>query len=272
MDAFLGFFETMPIWQKLIWLVAIITLFWILEGYYPFRKATYKKWKHARTNLTLLSFTMVINTVFGIATVGVFLWKQEASFGILHWFEAPVWVELGIALLLLDLIAQYGVHYFLHKNKWLWHLHTVHHSDTHLDVTSGTRHHPMDFIMRELAALFTVVITGMPISFYLLYRIITIFFTYWTHTSFGVPEKIDRALSYMIVTPGMHRFHHHREMSWTDTNFGNILSIWDRLFGTFLYDDPSKVKFGLDIIDETQTDTLNYQLGLPFDKRVTYKK
>lgn len=68
------------------------------------------------------------------------------------------------------------------------------------------------------------------------------------------------------------RFRHHRELPWRDKNFANILSVWDRLFDPFLNDDLSKVTFGLDIIDEIQTDTLQYLLKLPFDKRVNYKK
>ena len=272
MQAFLDFFEFMPIWQKLIWVVGVISFFWILEGYYTFVKSAYKKWKHAKTNLILLLFVMIINTVFGLATAGVFLWLEEHNFGILYLFELPIWIELFIAILVLDLIAQYGVHYLLHKIKWMWRLHTVHHSDTHVDTTTGTRHHPIDFIIRESFALLAVIITGMPISFYFLYRILTVFFTYFTHANISLPQGWDKALSYVIVTPVMHKFHHHHKMPWTDTNYGNIFSIWDRLFGTFLYKDPKDIVFGLDITDHFYDENLNYQLRLPFNKGINYKK
>src|SRR5690606_6054802 len=84
-------------------------------------------------------------------------------------FEAPVWLKLLLSIMVLDLIAQYFVHYLLHKVKWMWRLHTVHHSDKNVDVTTGTRHHPFDFIIRETFALIAVVIMGMPIAFYLFY-------------------------------------------------------------------------------------------------------
>lgn len=279
MSTFLDFFEFMPPWQKLLWIVSVLAFFWILEGYYAFAKnilpylksATHDKWKHAKTNGVLLAFVMVINTSFGLATVGIFNWLESSKFGLLHLIEAPVWVELLIAVLILDFIAQYGVHFLLHKVKWMWKLHLVHHSDTHVDATTGTRHHPFDFILRESFALIAVVITGMPISFYFFYRIVTIFFTYWTHADIALPAKIDKTISYIFVTPVMHKFHHHYEMPWTDTNFGNVFSIWDRLFGTFVYDDPTKIIYGLDLVDSKKDNDLKYQLRLPFDKKVTYK-
>ncbi|RMB63225.1 fatty acid hydroxylase family protein [Dokdonia sinensis] len=279
MQSFLDFFEFMPVWQKALWIFGVLTFFWILEGYYAFRETSseqvaqveYNKWKHAKTNFAFLAFVMIINVVFGLATAGVFIWLETSQFGLLHLLEGPVWVEILLSILVLDLIAQYGVHYLLHKVKWMWRLHLIHHSDTHLDATSGTRHHPLDFVIRELFALGAVVIMGMPLSYYFFYRILTVAFTYWTHANIRIPDKIDRALSWIIVTPTMHKFHHHHEMPWTDTNYGNMLSIWDRMFGTFLYDDPDKIVYGLDLVDNKRSDDLKYQLGLPFDKRVEYK-
>ncbi len=275
MQHFLDFFEYMPIWQKLLWIVGLLSVFWFLEGHYQGVYTPAKsqnKRSHAKVNFILLSFVMIINVIFGLATAGVFQWLQDAQWGLLFLFELPIWVELLIALLVLDLIAQYGVHYLLHKIKWMWRLHLIHHSDTQVDVTTGTRHHPIDFCIREFFALIAVILTGMPISFYFFYRIITIFFTYFTHADIALPASLDKKLSWVIVTPTMHKFHHHHEMPWTDTNYGNMFSIWDRLFGTFLYDDPSKIEFGLDIIDKTQTNVLGYQLRLPFNKKISYKK
>lgn len=272
MVQFLHFFEVMPIWQKLVWIIGLLVIFWILEGSYSFLKTPYNKWKHAKTNFVILAFVMIINVIFGVLTAGLFIWLAESEFGLLHLVELPTWVELLVAILILDFIAQYGVHYLLHKIKPLWRLHLIHHSDTHVDATSGTRHHPLDFIVRESFAVIAVVITGMPIAFYLFYRILTVLFTYWTHADIALPIKLDKALSYIIVTPTMHKFHHHHEMPWTDTNFGNMFSIWDHFLGTFKYGDPSKIVYGLDIVDNSRADDLKYQLGLPFNKSVAYKE
>lgn len=271
MQSFLDFFEFMPVWQKLGWVLFCMAFFWILEGYYALKNLRYKKWKHAKVNLGLLGFVMIINVVFGLATAGVFIWLGENNFGLLYLFDAPIWVKLLLSIVILDLIAQYGVHYFLHNVKWMWRLHIVHHSDKNVDVTTGTRHHPLDFILRELFALFAVFITGMPIAFYFFYRILSVLFTYWTHANLHLPLWADKLLSYVIVTPNMHKFHHHNELPWTDSNYGNMLSVWDRLFGTFVYDDPKKIVYGVDIADHMDDEDLMVQLKIPFNKKVKSK-
>ncbi|NEV94916.1 sterol desaturase family protein [Psychroflexus sp. YR1-1] len=264
---FLSFFEEMPIWMKLAWVVGVLAFFWILEGYYRLTVMTYKKIRHAGVNFIFLLFTMLINVGFGVLTLGVFFWIETNQFGLLHLIDLPPVAELLLAILALDLIAQYGVHYFLHKVKWMWRLHIVHHSDSKVDVTTGTRHHPLDFTIRETVALLTVLIMGMPIAYYLFYRILSVFFTYFTHANINL-GALDKVLSYAVVTPKMHKFHHHHEMPWTDTNFGNMLSIWDRLFGTFVYTDHTKIKYGLDIADEVRDEDIFYQLKIPFDRSV----
>ena len=272
MTSFLNFFETMPIWMKAGWVFFVLGIFWVLEGYYSLISLKYKKWKHAKVNLLLLLFVMIINAVFGIATVGIFLWLENSQFGLLHTFVAPVWVELLLSIIVLDLIAQYGVHFLLHKIPAMWRLHIVHHSDKNVDATTGTRHHPIDFIIRESFALIAVIIMGMPIAFYLLYRILSVLFTYFTHANISMPIWLDKGLSYLIVTPNMHKFHHHYELPWTDSNYGNMLSIWDRLFGTFVYDDVSKIQYGIDIADHTDDESFAVQLSIPFNKNVRSKK
>ncbi len=271
MESFLSFFENMAAWQKLAWLSIVLVFFWILEGYYSLFKHKYHKWRHATTNFVLLGFVLLINIAFGIITAGVFIWLNDSSFGILNLFSLPVWAELILSLLLLDLIAQYLVHFLLHKVKWMWRLHIVHHSDTYVDATTGTRHHPFDFIIRETFALIAVFIMGMPVAFYLFYRILSVFFTYFTHANISLPKKLDKILSYVFVTPNMHKFHHHYQLPWTDSNYGNILSIWDRIFGTLVYDDTSRIKYGIDLLDDNTSNKLKYQLGIPFNRNIKTK-
>ena len=272
MQEFLSFFETMPIWMKALWIFSCIALFWILENSVSLFKSSYKKWKHASTNLIFLAFVMIINALFGILLAYVFIWLESSNFGLLQLFEAPVWVKLLISILVLDLLAQYTTHYILHKVKWMWRLHIVHHSDKNVDVTSGTRHHPLDFIFRELMALGAVVLLGMPVSFYFFYRIITILFTYFNHSNMALPLWLDKGLSYIIVSPNMHKFHHHYQLPWTDSNYGNMLSIWDRIFGTYMYGDPKEIQYGLDLSDHTDDENILTQLKIPFDKTVHSKK
>lgn len=266
MDSIIVFFENLTSLQKFLWVAGCLSIFWILEGIYPLRKHQYNKWKHAKTNLILLLSTMLINVVFGLITVGVFLWIQETNFGLLNMVNWPVWVEIILAIMILDFMSQYVVHFLLHKIPFMWKFHTVHHSDTHVDVTSGTRHHPIDFIFRETFALIGVLIAGLPVSYYLMYRILTVLFTYFSHADIQLPLWLDKGISYVFISPNMHKFHHHHVMPWTDTNFGNIFSIWDRIFGTFLYEDTKDIVYGVDILDAEKSEDILYQLKAPFKK------
>ncbi|MEQ1587915.1 MAG: sterol desaturase family protein [Cyclobacteriaceae bacterium] len=268
MNSFLNFFEVMPFWQRGAWVLSCLTFFWLLEGGIPLVLFSYKKWKHAGVNFAFLGSTLIINTIFGIVTLGVFRWIETNQFGITYLVDFPVWTEFLLCMLAFDLVAQYMAHYLLHRVKWLWRFHMIHHADTHVDATTGPRLHPGDFILREMLSLSVVVIMGAPLSYYLFYRFCTIFFTYFSHANISLPGWLDKTLSYIIVTPNVHKFHHHYERPWTDTNFGNIFSIWDRIFGTFVYDDPKKIRYGLDVLDDKKDEDIGYQFRLPFDKSI----
>ncbi len=258
----------MPSWQKLAWVIICLAFAWTLEAILPLTNHDYKKIKHDSVNLTFLSFSLAINVLVGIATVGVFFWISNSKIGVLQMVDLPLWLELLIAIMCLDLMAQYTVHYLLHKVSWMWKLHMIHHSDTKVDATTGTRHHPGDYLLREVFAIATVVVIGIPVSFYVFYRISTIFFAYFTHANFYLPLWLDKALSFIIITPNMHKFHHHFERPWTDSNFGNIFSFWDRIFGTMVYDDPHKVQYGLDVLDGSLDENIGYQLQIPINKSI----
>jgi sterol desaturase/sphingolipid hydroxylase (fatty acid hydroxylase superfamily) len=266
MDAIITFFENLTSLQKLIWIVGCLSVFWILEGVYPLKKHKYNKWKHAKTNFILLGSTILINVIFGLITAGIFLWLDTNNFGLLNLVNFPVWVEIILAIMILDFISQYVVHFMLHKIPAMWRFHTVHHSDRHVDVTSGTRHHPIDFIFRETFALLGVITAGLPLAYYLIYRILTVLFTYFSHADIQLPLWLDKTISYVFISPNTHKFHHHHVMPWTDTNFGNIFSFWDRIFGTFIYKDTNDIVYGVDLLDAEKSDDILYQLKAPFQK------
>lgn len=268
MEAFIDSFATLTSLQKLGWVFACLTVFWLLEGAVPLVRLKYKKLRHTGLNMIFLASDLLINVLFTLLTAGIFVWATENNIGLLHLVEWPYMLELIISVMLLDFIAQWFAHYLLHRIKWMWKLHLVHHSDTNVDATTGTRHHPGDYAIREVFSLVTVLIFGIPLAYYIFYRIATVFFTYFTHANIVLPGWLDRALSIIFITPNMHKFHHHFERPWTDSNFGNIFSFWDRIFGTLVYDDPRKVRYGLDVLDDATADDLVYQLKVPFDKSV----
>ena len=81
-----------------------------------------------------------------------------------------------------------------------------------------------------------------------------------------MPRAIDRALSWVIITPLMHKVHHHYTQPLTDTNYGNIFSFWDRIFGTFAQvDDTTELIYGIDThMDPQENDKMGNLLKIPF--------
>lgn len=268
MESFLQFFEQMADWQKLVWVMGCLAFTWILEGSIPLAQLNYRKWRHAGVNLVFLGTTFIINALFGLATVGLFAWVEAGGIGLFNLVSMPIWLELILAVMAFDLVGQYFVHWLLHRYKWMWRFHMIHHSDTKVDATTGTRHHPGDYLLRELFALVAIVLIGAPLALYLVYRLLTVFFTYLTHANIAIPAWLDRGMSWVFVSPNMHKFHHHFERPWTDSNYGNIFSLWDRMFGTLVYDDPHKIRYGLDVLDDETDEKVLYQFGIPFDKSI----
>lgn len=239
----------------------------ILEALIPFVDFKYRKLRHIGINLIFVITTGIVTGLAAFVAFGI-IQIDTSGFGLFPLVALPLWIEVMLSLVLLDFFGQYLIHVCLHKYKWLWKLHLVHHSDTTVDASTGTRHHPGDMLAREILILSIVAIFGIQVAVYVLYRIITPFFTYLTHANIALPSKIDRALSWVIVTPHMHKFHHHFERPWTDTNFGNTLSCWDRLFGTFVYDDPTKIQYGVDTVDGSEDQNLRYQYALPWNTAI----
>ena len=264
MDSFFLFFEQMPTWQKLFWVMTCLGLSWILEANLPLVQLQYRKWHHAGANFVFLGTTLSINAVFSALALGVVAWTGATEFGLLHLFELPSVLEMLAAIIILDFTAQYFAHWLMHRVKFLWRFHVVHHRDTKVDATTGTRRHPGDFFVRESVALIALTLTGATLAYYVVYRITTIFFTFVTHANISLPRWLAASLSFVFVTPNMHKFHHHFERRWTDKNYGGILSIWDRLFGTLVYGDPNSVIYGVDVADPGLDEHVLHQMKLPF--------
>lgn len=263
----LDYFEAMPTIDRLLWLMCCLSVAQLGQFLSPLRAFDKsKRWAHIRTNVSFLMCSFILNALFSIAALAVISWGETYQFGLLYLFDLPVVVAFFIALLVFDVIAQYGIHYCLHKYRFIWCFHRIHHSDTEVSITTGTRHHPVDYCLRELAAILAIIILGAPLAFYVLYRLITIFCTFFTHANMALPARWDAAISNVFVSPNMHKFHHHIEQPLTDTNFGNIFSFWDRLFGTFYYGDVKEVTYGLDVMDASKSNGFLYQLKSPWIK------
>jgi len=271
METIIAYFETIPSLHRSVLLVGGLSFFWILEGTFflvPFR---YKKWKHAIPNLFFTLSTVLINFILAFLLLNTSDWVQDNQFGILHWIPSvPLWAEVLIGVLFLDLIGAYAPHWVEHKIKPLWMIHLVHHSDHHVDTTTANRHHPLESIIRFIFTLFGVLLVGAPIGIVMLYQSLSLVATQFTHANIKLPKKVDHYMSYVLVSPDMHKTHHHYRLPYTDSNYGNIFSLWDRLFGTYLPFDREKLVYGVDVFfDEEANGKIRTLLKQPLQ---TYSK
>ena len=266
METLYNYFETIPSLHRSLLLVSGITLFWLLEGAIPLFKFDYKKWKHALPNFFFTLTTIIIN--FGLAFLLLFSadWVKANDFGIINWLPAlPLWAYILLGVLLLDFFGAYLAHYVEHKVKPLWMVHLVHHTDHKVDTTTANRHHPIESVIRFSFTLFGVFAVGTPIAIVMLYQAMSLVFTQFTHANIKLPEAVDKAISYVLISPDMHKIHHHFRLPYTDSNYGNIFSIWDRLLGTYMYMDREKLVYGVDVFpNEAKNSNIKDLLKQPF--------
>jgi len=266
MEALLEYFEHIPTWVRATILIGGIFLFWVMEGVIPLFGFQYNKIRHAGLNLFFTACTAVIG--FGMAgfLYGTSVWAISNEFGFFQWLAFPLWLEIIVGVLFLDLMGAYLAHWTEHKIPLLWKFHLIHHSDQTVDVTTGLRHHPGETVIRILFTIFAVFIGGISIGIVMLYQSLSVLFAHLTHANIYVPDSIDDALSYIFVTPNMHKVHHHYKLPLTDSNYGNIFAIWDRLFGTYIHiNDTKSLHFGIDThMDPSEHDRLMPLLKIPF--------
>lgn len=262
------YFEHIPSSHRALILAGGISIFWLIEGAIPLVNFQYKKWKHARLNFLFTFSTLIINFFFATLIVKASDYTTAHHFGLLHLITLPDWAFLLIGLMLLDLVGAWFIHFIEHKIKVLWKFHIIHHADTQVDTTTANRHHPGESVFRAIFTIIGVLICGAPIWLVMLYQSLSAAFSQFNHANIRLPKKLDNAISWFIVSPDMHKIHHHFERPQTDTNFGNIFSIWDRIFGTFDQTPIEKIKYGLDVIDNSKDEDLSYQIQIPFDKSV----
>lgn len=254
MDFILHYFETIPSAHRSLLLVLGILFFWVLEGVVPLFRFSYKKWQHAVPNFFFTLTTILINFSLAFLLLKTSDWVAETEFGILHWLPAmPLWLYACTGILLLDFVGAYLPHYVEHQVKPLWMIHLVHHTDHEVDTTTANRHHPLESLIRFVFTLFGVFIIGTPIALVMLYQSLSLVATQFTHANIRLPGKLDSALSWFLVSPDMHKVHHHYMLPYTDSNYGNIFSVWDRLFGTFKKLDRDAIVYGVDTFPDKRT-------------------
>jgi len=266
MESFVDYFSHIPSSHRSAILLGGLTFFLLLESAVPVFKWRYNKWKHTGINLFFTLTTVLVKFLMAFVLMRSSDWVVEHKIGILQWLpDMPLWLFVIVGLLLLDFVGAYLVHWAEHRVKWMWRFHLIHHTDTNVDTTTANRHHPGESVFRFVFTTLGMILAGAPIALVFLYQSLSATLSQFNHANIRFPAWLEKPLNWVIVTPAMHRVHHHYTLPYTDSNYGNIFSIWDRLFGTFREMDPDKIVFGIDTHTKTEEHSnIGTMLAIPF--------
>jgi len=246
-----------------------LALLWIGEGVAPlFGAARGERWGARVKHLVLAGLNAGVSSVFAGATLAVTLWSWSADIGLLHRLRPvgsdPLWGALAVSLagvVLLDL-WHYVFHVLAHKVPLLWRFHVLHHNADRLEATAAMRFHAAEIAVQCALSLPVYALLGVTIYEVLVYQVVLLPVALFHHADVRLPCWLERSLRVVIVTPGMHVVHHSRWERETDSNFSAVLSVWDRLFGSYRWrEDVSGVDVGIDGYGREEAWTLRGMLG-----------
>lgn len=250
--AFVVFFLLFAIWET-------------KAAAWPWLENRRERWiKHL--SLSLFSI-ILIRLIFPFMTITTAWIAHTKGVGYFNRSPAPLVVEAVVTVLLLDVIM-YFQHRMMHRISLFWRLHRVHHMDRHLDVSTGLRFHPIEAAFTTGFKLLVVAFIGAPVWVVLLYEIVLNAMTLFVHMNIHIPQRTDHWLRQFIITPNMHRIHHSDYIKETNSNYGFVLSCWDRLLGSYTQSPISgemKISLGLEEYRDHKYQTLENMLLIPFN-------
>ncbi len=240
----------------------------LLELGFPRRNLKVSKFLRWRNNLALVVLnTLILRLLIPGALVGLTLFVNDNGWGLFNFYQFPSAVALIASIVILDFVI-YLQHVMVHAIPLFWRVHRVHHADLDYDVTTGTRFHPLEIVLSMLVKFAAVALVGPPLLAVIVFEILLNALAMFNHSNLKLPSGLDRLLRLFIVTPDMHRVHHSIYHDEANSNFGFNLSVWDRLFGTYIAqprDGHEDMQIGIDDYrKENQVARLPGILLLPF--------
>jgi len=233
----------------------------------PRRALTTSKLRRWVANIGIVVLnTVVVRLAFATAAVGFAHAASAAGWGLFNWLDWPLWLEIILAIALLDFVI-YLQHVMFHAVPALWRLHMMHHADLDFDVTTGARFHPIEIVLSMILKIAVVAALGPHAVAVVLFEVLLNGTAMFNHSNLRIPLGLDRVLRMFVVTPDMHRVHHSVVRTETNSNFGFNLPWWDRLFGTYRAQPAAGhegMTIGLEQFREPAKLTLGHILLLPF--------
>lgn len=236
----------------------------MVEALVPLRKQSRRVNGRLAANLWLLAITLALGILLNFTLALGAAFFAESGIGLLEVLGVGGAAAFIVALLALD-GASYLVHRLMHQMPILWRVHLVHHVDASVDATTAFRQHPIEGVLRFGFIAATAWSLGAPPAAIAVYRLLGALNSVLEHANIRVPRWLDRIAVLFWVTPDMHKVHHSRARIETDSNYANLFSFFDRLFGTFT---PSSrgplVCYGINGYDTPEQQSVGAVLWLPF--------
>ena len=231
---------------RLGFFVGLFTLIALWEWLKPRRGQNAKRVSRWANNLSLVVVaTLLVRLVVPMGLAVMALHGQESAWGLFNYLTLSLWLEVVLALVLLDL-AIYWQHRIFHQVPVLWRLHRVHHSDQAFDVSTAVRFHPLEILLSIFIKGLLVIILGIPATAIIIFEVILNGVALFNHGNIRLPKGLDAIIRTLVVTPDMHRIHHSDIPVETNSNYGFNLSIWDKMFGSHTA-QPQKGHQGINI-------------------------
>ena len=219
---------------RLLCFLGIFALVALWELALPRRRLAQPRWLRWYANLGILALnTALVRLLVPLAPVAVAAIAGSRGWGILNLVELPFWLEVVLAIVVLDLVI-YLQHVMFHALPALWRLHRMHHADLDFDVTTGSRFHPIEILVSMSIKMAAVALIGPPTVAVIMFEVLLNGISMFNHGNVRLRARLDRVLRWIVVTPDMHRVHHSDIPAEANSNFGFNLPWWDRLFGTYL--------------------------------------
>jgi sterol desaturase/sphingolipid hydroxylase (fatty acid hydroxylase superfamily) len=251
--------------SRLAFLIVTFAIVFAFEAGVPL--FAYRRRDRARNigrNLAITGLFLGVNLLLHPLSPQAAKLALDARVGLSHWLGLSPLGQLILGIVGLDLFA-YLAHVTLHKFGWMWRFHRMHHSDRFVDVTTAFREHPGETLWRMAWHIAGVFAFGTPAWALVAYLTLSALNAQLEHANIRLPERLDWWLRLLFVTPNMHKVHHSRLQPETDSNYSNLLSIWDRLGRT--YDGGphfAELHYGLDGFDDENKQSLAGLLKMPF--------
>lgn len=248
--------------------LAVMVGFFVLERLHRMQRRPAQSATRWLPNVGLFALSSLIGGLL-LPASAIALAAGLVPSGPLGQTDLPLAVKCVLGFLALDLL-NYGLHRLSHHHPLLWRVHLVHHSDVQLDVTTSVRHHPVEALVNGGLMAALVIVLGLPWQAVAAHAIAALAIAAWSHANLRLPGRLETPLGWVLVTPGMHVQHHSAQRAQTDSNYGTVLSCWDRLFGSFNAPQASDPRaLGLEYFRAAQDNTLTaLLLRQPFVRRL----